>query len=98
MQRMPPSIMVTSRALAICLTFCDSFSFISLLAILLFADDDAGGLDILAVDDAAGEAHGGFPGQLEDFDGIRPVIHRHRKAAEHPVARATREQLEAEQI
>src|SRR5512137_3066441 len=93
-QRMPPRTMVTSRALAAFWSFRDNVIFIKHLTGLLFANHDASGLDVLAVGDAARLGDHGFPGQLEDLDGIGPFVDRRREAAEHRVAGAAGEQIE----
>src|SRR5439155_3974241 len=65
---------VTSSALA---QFWEGFSFVFISGCsMLFADDDFGGLDVLADTRPARNGSGSFPGQPDDFDVFRPIVGR----------------------
>ncbi len=65
---------------------------------LLFADDDQGSLDILAIQETAGIiGDAGFPGQLEDFDRLLPVVGGHRVGAVGASDGDTRVHVEVDQ-
>src|SRR5882672_4957713 len=65
---------VTNSALP---EFWDGFSFVFISECsMLFADDDFGGLDVLADTRPARNGSGSFPGQPDDFDVLRPIVGR----------------------
>src|ERR1043165_4849741 len=68
------TLIATSRALAV--RRREGFSFVFIFLVLL-ADDDLGGLDVLA--DSRPPRHGsvGFPGQPDYLDVFRPIVSGH---------------------
>src|SRR5688572_4148650 len=66
--------------------------------IFLFTNDDASGLNILAVDGGVEQGARGFPGELDYFDGLLPVAGSSRVNIITPANRVALVEIKVDQV
>src|ERR1044071_3893261 len=104
MQRIDPTTRAVMRDAPSCFVLGDNFSFIrhdyrfAGLVITLFANDDAGSLNVFAVHLGIGQRGSSFPRKLNDLDGLLPIVSGSGKDAVVTVAGVALVEAEIQQV